>query len=86
MLGQVLRRINAGGGPYVDWLGTAWQADAYYAAGTAVSRCPQAIAKTVNDNLYCSYRSCRPNQTQAYLYNFPVTSGTYNVSLHFAEL
>lgn len=89
---QTVVRVNAGGAAIIDpTTGLRWEADAthkYYSKhGVAVDRCPQAIANTGNDNLYCSFRKFATATAAAlpYHYQFPVPNGLYTVRLHFAE-
>jgi Malectin domain len=79
-------RINVGGGQLTDPSGNIWEADNahnYYNTGVGFYACPQTIANTINDDLYCTYRSF--NQAPPYFYQIPVSNGNYNVRLHFAE-
>ncbi len=79
--GSVIR-LNAGGGAFVDNLGQSWVADTPYVVGsTSTSTTGAAINGTVNDPLYQSER-----YGQSFGYQIPVTNGTYEVALHFAEI
>ena len=71
--------INAGGPNFTDSLGRLWIADANFSGGNTSST-SSAIAGTVEDTLY---------QTERYgnfSYQIPLTPGTYQVTLHFAEI
>jgi hypothetical protein len=71
--------INAGGPAFTDSVGNVWAADKNFSGGTTYSKA-NAIAGTVDDALF---------QTERYgtfSYNIPVPSGTYSVTLRFAEL
>src|SRR6185295_3992724 len=71
--------INAGGPAFTDSLGQVWAADKNFSGGSTYSK-PSAIAGTVDDTLF---------QTERYgnfSYNIPVPSGTYSITLRFAEL
>src|SRR5688500_15590571 len=72
-------RVNCGGSQYTDGLGNVWAADNHYTGGN-VFNVTNAIANTTEDGLYqyCRYGS--------FSYSIPVSSGTYTVRLHFAEL
>ncbi len=72
--------INAGG-PAVNVGGINWGADQYSSGGsTFISGV--AIANTTSDVIYQSERFAGGNVS----YNIPVSSGTYEVQLHFAEI
>ncbi len=80
-----LQRVNCGSVSYTDSLGLVWAADKTYAAGswgrtggTAYSS-TTAVANTVDDLLYQKYIE-KPLE-----YDFTVPSGTYVVTLKFAE-
>ena len=72
--------INAGG-PAVTVGGINWGAD-QYAAGGSVYNAGGAIANTTSDVIYQTERFAGGNVS----YNVPVTNGTYEVQLHFAEI
>jgi len=72
--------INAGG-PAVNTSGINWEADQYFAGGSSFIS-GVAIANTTSDALYQSERFAGGNVS----YNVPVSNGTYEVQLHFAEI
>jgi RHS repeat-associated protein len=76
-------RINSGGTALtVD--GVAWTADQYFVDGrnaTAISGVD--IVNTTSDAIYYTARS---SDTATVSYAIPLTSGTYTVKLHFAEI
>lgn len=71
-------RINSGGAAYTDSLGQGWQADSDFTGGTTYS-VTSAIANTNDPTLYQSERR------GSFTYDFAVPSGTYAVTLKFAE-
>ena len=73
-------RINAGGPEYTDTQGNVWLADTFFTGGNTYTT-TDAINGTVEDTLYQTERF---NETADY--SIPVTSGTYTVTLHFAEI
>jgi len=72
--------INAGG-PAVNVGGINWGADQYFAGGSSYNT-NVAIANTTSDAIYQSERFAGGNVN----YNVPVSNGTYEVQLHFAEI
>jgi hypothetical protein len=80
-------RMNCGGGAYTDAGGRLWQADAYYTMdpvfgpnGGGVSSTAAAISGTSDPTLYQSERWGIQS------YAIPVSTGAYEVRLHFAEI
>ncbi|WP_167855699.1 malectin domain-containing carbohydrate-binding protein [Hymenobacter fodinae] len=80
-----LLRINAGGGALSTGLGSFAADQAYSTADSYVYSVTSPIAGTTDDALYQTERSANTNQG-SFTYSLPVTSGTYQVVLHFAEL
>ena len=76
-------RINAGGAAYTTQEGKVFAADdGAYAGGTSRTYSTTgAIAATEDDALYLSER-----WGNTFSYNVPVSNGTYDVTLHFAEI
>ena len=72
--------INAGG-PAVNVGGINWGADQYFSGGSTYN-IGGAIANTTSDVIYQTERYAGGNIS----YNVPVTNGTYEVQLHFAEI
>jgi Malectin domain len=66
---------------YTDSQNRLWLADVYFDLQSGVFNTASAIANTVNDKLYQTERT---GVTVAY--NIPRPSGTYAVTLHFAEI
>jgi hypothetical protein len=75
----VLAAMNAGGSPFTAADGTSYQADTLFSGGNTY-RTTAAIADTTDDTLYQSERYGNFN------YNVPVATGTYVVTLKFAEI
>ena len=87
----------AGDGPYTDTNGDLWLSDSgvnvftLYKPSSAPpeSRGTPAIANTADDELYWTYRGringAAQDQRQL-IYNLPLSTGTYSVTLYFAEL
>jgi hypothetical protein len=74
-------RVNAGGGSYTDPQGNVWSADTGSTGGNTYS-VTRPIANTTTQTLYQSERW----NTGPLNYNFAVPSGTYTVTLKFAEI
>jgi LmbE family N-acetylglucosaminyl deacetylase len=72
-------RINGGGPAYTDPQGNVWSADTGFTGGTAAST-NSSISNTTTPILYQTERY------GAFSYNFPVPSGSYAVTLKFAEI
>ncbi|WP_278251890.1 malectin domain-containing carbohydrate-binding protein [Sabulibacter ruber] len=74
-------RINAGGTQVTAANGDVFNADQYFGAGEAFTNTQIVdIAGTSDDALY------RSERYGSFSYNIPVTSGTYRLRLHFAEI
>jgi len=78
---QPVYAVNAGGSAYTAADGTEYAADAYYDQSKGFSSTTQAIGNTEDDPLYQIERYGDPLS-----YGFPVSDGTYNVTLQFAEI
>ncbi len=74
-----LYRVNAGGGAFAASGSRSFSVDGNFSGGSTYSTGGE-VANTVDDALYQSERY------GAFSYNLPVSSGTYNVVLHFNEL
>jgi hypothetical protein len=75
--------VNAGGAAFTDASGNAWAADVNYNTGSTAT---SATAWTgANPQLYSTERWDPPDAPEL-AYSFPVSPGTYAVSLHFAEI
>ena len=76
---EMVFAVNAGGSAYTASDGTTYEADTNFAGGSTYST-SEAIGGTQDDPLY---------QTERYgdlAYSVPVTNGTYEVTLQFAEI
>ena len=73
-------RTNAGAGEYVDIFGQQWQASQGFSSGRTFSN-TNAIAQTESDFLYQSEHIGRD-----FSYTQAVANGSYDVTLHFAEI
>jgi N-acetylneuraminic acid mutarotase len=71
-------RIDAGGPAYTDTAGNKWIADTDYSGGSTTNSA-YAVANTSDDPLFYSRRWGN------FSYNIPVASGSYTLSLYFAE-
>ena len=80
------RRINGGytsTTPFVDSAGNSWVRDNTFGASGSTNSRVVAVANTIDDALYQTYRS----STTAFTYTIPVNGdGWYDVELHFAEM
>jgi hypothetical protein len=85
--GELVAAINAGGSAYTAADGTVYEADsanAYYSSGTKASSTTLSIDGTEDDSLYQSERF---GDGDPFSYDVPVPeNGTYEVTLHFAEI
>lgn len=77
---ELITRINAGGGDYVDTLGYLWQADSFFSGGS-IFVATNPIGQTNDDSLYQTERF-----GTTFSHNVPLVNGTYLVILHFAEI
>ncbi|PYE55745.1 NPCBM/NEW2 domain-containing protein [Deinococcus yavapaiensis] len=91
---------NVGGPTFTDPSGNVWLADryqdpkntsftyTYYSPSNLIDEGgpTQAIANTTNDVLYSSYRGNTGTAPRVVTFNFPLSNGTYNLKLHFADL
>ncbi|NEU09988.1 hypothetical protein GZH53_16810 [Flavihumibacter sp. R14] len=78
--GKLVSAVNAGGGSFTASNGITYQADQKYSGGNVYST-SSAIANTTDDVLYQTERS-----GGSFGYNIPVSNGTYEVTLRFAEI
>jgi glucose/arabinose dehydrogenase/PKD repeat protein len=76
-------RVNAGGPAFTDASGTAWEADRNFNTGNAFTSAQPWTGP--NAPLYGTERWDPPGAPEM-SYSFPVTPGTYRVTLHFAEI
>lgn len=89
-LGPVAYRIDCGqlgsGYSFTDPSGNVWAKDDYYnVANTSVTTVTSTITGTTNPEIYKSFHSKVRTSSTPLKYEFPVTNGTYEVRLHFAE-
>jgi hypothetical protein len=79
-------RINCGGNQYTDSTGKIWEADKFFSGGSAWDIeyyvGPFTVAGTNDQALYKFERSL---DSGSFSYSIPITSGTYNLKLHFSE-
>ena len=76
-------RINCGGPALTDSSGQLWQADSGYNSGVAVTS-TSAIAAASVQSVFQTARYTSNKRTPL-VYTFPVSAGSYHVSLYFAE-
>jgi hypothetical protein len=75
-------RLNAGGGSFTASGNRQFIADSYYNGTTStLSIAAGDIVNTTDDALYYTER-----YAPSFAYNIPVSNGSYNVVLHFAEI
>ncbi len=77
--GEEIRILSGSGRSFVDHAGKLWNADAYFAGGTAVKSSVEQIGRTQNPAFY---RTSRQGQ---FSYAIPLKKGIYELHLHFAE-
>jgi Malectin domain len=74
--------INCGGDDYTDSTGRRWMKDQFFNAGSGLyCNLGQSIANSFIDPIY----QCERNGVDL-TYSIPVSTGSYDVVLHFAEL
>ena len=77
-------RVKCGsGGPLTDSKGQTWAADFGFSGGL-VSQTTGAVSGTVDPALFQSGRTAP--DSGSLIYNFPLSNGSYQVNLYFAEL
>src|ERR1051325_7093228 len=79
---QTTLNINCGGRDYTAVDGTNWSGDSYFDGGDLLYT-SDAI---VNSQDMPLYRSGRAGLYGDFVYTAPVANGSYNVTLHFAEI
>ena len=80
-------RINCGGERYEAADGTVWSADRFYGFARPFEVDAETeIEGTDDDPLYRTLRWYRKSDLHSGWYQIPVPNGTYEVTLHFAEL
>ena len=80
--------VNIGGGTFIDSSGRTWQADKHFNNGGEIEVIPHAISSisgTLDDELYQTGRF-DPDTGPGLKYEFPVSDGDYEVTMHFCEL
>jgi hypothetical protein len=75
--------VNTGGPAFTDSSGTAWETDRNFNTGNAFTSAQPWTGS--NAPLYGTVR-WDPAAAPEMSYSFPVTPGTYTVTLHFAEI
>lgn len=79
-------RINCGGNDYQSSDGKIWEGDKYYSGGDAYDIeyyiGPFTVTGTNDQALYKFERSADPG---SFTYSIPISSGNYNLNLHFCE-
>ena len=78
-VGEEIRILGGASRRYVDHAGKLWSPDSYFSGGDSVQSAVQHIWRTQDPIIY---RSSRQGD---FTYNIPLTPGTYELHLHFAE-
>jgi hypothetical protein len=78
-VGEEVRILAGAGRSFVDHAGKLWNADTWFAGGTAVKSSVENIWRTQDPDFY---RSSRQGQ---FRYGIPLKKGIYELRLHFAE-
>ncbi|HYM74408.1 MAG TPA: malectin domain-containing carbohydrate-binding protein [Candidatus Dormibacteraeota bacterium] len=78
-VGEEVHILAGSSRKYVDHAGKIWDPDAGFSGGSAVASAVQHISRTQDPIIY---RSSRQGD---FAYNIPLTPGTYELRLHFAE-
>jgi tetratricopeptide (TPR) repeat protein len=88
--GEFAIRINCGGGKYRSSTGVPWEEDRFYSGGNlyegARSVFALGIHGTDDDLLYRTERYFPSNEVTPAAYHFPLPTGSYRITLHFAEI
>ncbi len=77
--GSAIRIETGSTSDFTDSNGNIWKADSGFTGGTTIDRGSIAIANTAEDRIYQTERFSMSS------YRIPVTNGSYDVKLHFAE-
>jgi hypothetical protein len=77
--GEEVRILAGSSRSFVDHAGKLWNADAWFAGGTAVKGPAQQIRRTQNADFYLTSRQGQ------FSYAIPLKRGIYELRLHFAE-
>lgn len=78
-MGEEVRILAGAARSFVDHAGKLWNADTWFAGGTAVKSSVQQIWRTQDPGFY---RTSRQGQ---FRYDIPLKKGVYELRLHFAE-
>jgi hypothetical protein len=76
---DTLRMIVGSTSPYLDRSGRAWSPDRFFTGGTILFRQSERILRTLDPDVY------RRVRIGEFRYDIPLTAGTYELHLHFAE-
>ena len=74
-------RINAGGGDFVDDDCQTWHEDAHFTRSFTTPTTAPRFSNTDRDGLFNTTR-----YADSFSYEIPVSNGTYDVGIHFAEI
>jgi hypothetical protein len=77
--GEEIRILAGSSRSFVDHAGKLWNADAWFAGGTAVKNTVVQIWRTQNPDFY------RTSRQGNFSYAIPLKNGLYELHLHFAE-
>ncbi len=77
--GEEIRILAGSSRSFVDHAGKLWNADAWFAGGTAVKSSVVQIWRTQNPDFY------RTSRQGNFSYAIPLKKGIYELHLHFAE-
>jgi len=78
-MGEEVRILAGSSRSFVDHAGKLWNADAWFAGGTAVKSSVENVWRTQDPDFY---RTSRQGQ---FSYGIPLKKGIYELRLHFAE-
>src|SRR5262249_33870444 len=74
-----LRMIVGSTNSYVDRSGRGWGADRFFSGGSVVVRPSERVLRTLDPDIY------RHVRTGEFRYDIPLSPGSYELHLHFAE-
>ncbi len=88
-LGPALYRVNCGklDGSYTDGSGIVWSQDNYFNTNnTSTSSSTVTVSGTTAPDIYRTQRFKNRTSSTPLKYQFPVSNGSYELRLHFAEV
>jgi hypothetical protein len=78
-VGEEIRILSGASRSFVDHAGKLWNADTWFAGGTAIKSSVRHIGRTQDPDFY------RTSRQGEFHYDIPLKKGIYELRLHFAE-